>query len=51
MKERIKSKDQKKLLEIPMITLRHLAQLATNERMSVKAYMEKVLIEHAKNSK
>lgn len=47
MKVKTKTKDQKKLLDIPISSLKVLAQMATNNRSSVKAYMEKILIEHA----
>jgi hypothetical protein len=46
-KEKNKKTDQKKLIDVPLDTLKILAVMATRERMPVKAYMEKVLIDHA----
>jgi len=42
-----KQKEQKKQIELPNSTIRILDRLAEGERMSTKAYMEKVLIDHA----
>lgn len=40
--------DKKKLLDLPEKVVKDLAKMATDARMSVKAYMEQVLIEHSK---
>ena len=44
MKEKLQ---QKKQIELPVTTVTKLKQKAKKNRMQVKPYMEKVLIEHA----
>lgn len=43
--------DKKKQIELPATVLTALEKLAKSERMLVKPYMEKVLIEHIKSKK
>ena len=40
-----------KIIDLPNITIAELEKLAKKERMKVKPYMEKVLIEHPKKRK
>jgi hypothetical protein len=43
--------DKKKQIELPITVLTSLEKMAKTERMLVKPYMEKVLIEHVKGKK
>ena len=43
--------DIKKIIDLPKTTIEILAELATDARLPVKQYMEKVLIDHAKRQK
>lgn len=43
--------ERKKQIELPATVVTALAKLAKTERMLVKPYMEKVLIEHSKVKK
>lgn len=43
--------DKNKIVSLPDATIKSLASLATKDRLPVKAYMEKVLIDHVKIKK
>lgn len=43
----VKKKETRKLIDVPETALKILSKLATNDRMPVKTYMEKILIGHA----
>lgn len=45
------SEEKKKQIELPATVITALTKLAKAERMLVKPYMEKVLIEHVKMKK
>lgn len=45
------SEEKKKQIELPTTVITALAKMAKAERMLVKPYMEKVLIEHVKGKK